>query len=117
MEEEPGRKFIGPLDLALGQSTEMQQSTSVSISMIQPEPAYNPGELVRTIKQHLITGASWDPRKVELLSNRKRVKVLSSNFFWRHPLDLEMLLMVHVWAIQVLVELVPLSFYHMNKAA
>ena len=51
MEAERVRKFIGPLDLVQSQATEMQQSTSVSIGMIQPEPAYNPGDRVRTIKQ------------------------------------------------------------------
>ncbi|MEW8548508.1 MAG: reverse transcriptase domain-containing protein, partial [Candidatus Thiodiazotropha sp.] len=50
MGQEPGRKFIGPLDLALSQAAEMQQYTNISISMIQPEPAYNPGDLVRTLK-------------------------------------------------------------------
>ena len=29
----------------------MQQTTNISINMIQPEPAYNPGDLVRTIQQ------------------------------------------------------------------
>lgn len=50
-EQEPGSKFIGPLNLALSQATEMQQTTGVSIDMIQPEPAYNPGDLLRTIEQ------------------------------------------------------------------
>ena len=29
----------------------MHQTTNISISMIQPEPAYNPGDLVRSIRQ------------------------------------------------------------------
>ena len=50
-EKDPGSRFIGPLNLALCQATEMQQTTNISISMIQPEPAYNPGDLVRSIQQ------------------------------------------------------------------
>ena len=51
IEEEPGSRFIGPIKLALNQAAEMQQTTNISINMIQPEPAYNPGDLVRTIQQ------------------------------------------------------------------
>ena len=51
IEEEPGSRFIGPFNLALSQAAEMQQTTDISINMIQPEPAYNPGDLVRTIQQ------------------------------------------------------------------
>ena len=51
IEEEPGSRFIGPINLALSQATEMQQTTDISINMIQPEPAYNPGDIVRTIQQ------------------------------------------------------------------
>ena len=50
-EQDPGSRFIGPLNLALCQATEMHQTTNISISMIQPEPAYNPGDLVRSIQQ------------------------------------------------------------------
>ena len=49
IEQDPGSRFIGPLNLALCQATEMHQITDISISMIQPEPAYNPGDLVRSI--------------------------------------------------------------------
>ena len=51
IEQDPGSRFIGPLNLALCQATEMHQITDISISMIQPEPAYNPGDLVRSIRQ------------------------------------------------------------------
>ena len=51
IEEEPGSRFIGPINLALSQAAEMQQTTDISINMIQPEPEYNPGDLVRTIQQ------------------------------------------------------------------
>ena len=51
IEEEPGSRFIGPINLALSLAAEMQQTTDISINMIQPEPAYNPGDLVRTIQQ------------------------------------------------------------------
>ena len=47
----PGSRFIRPINLALSQAAEMQQTTNTSINMIQPELAYNPGDLVRTIQQ------------------------------------------------------------------
>ena len=50
-EQDPGSRFIGPLNLALCQATEMHQTTNISNSMIQPEPADNPGDLVRSIRQ------------------------------------------------------------------
>ena len=51
IEQDAGSGFIGPLNLALCQATEMHQTTNISISMIQPKPAYNPGDLVRSIGQ------------------------------------------------------------------
>ena len=50
-EEETGSRFIGPINLALSQAAEMQQTTNISFNIIQPEPAYNPDDLVRTIQQ------------------------------------------------------------------
>ena len=51
IEQVPGSRCIGPINLALSQAAEMQQTTNISINMIQPEPAYNPGDLVRIIQQ------------------------------------------------------------------
>ena len=52
IEQYPGSRLIVPLNLVLCQAAAMHQTTNMSINMIQLEPAYNSGDLVRSILQH-----------------------------------------------------------------
>ena len=78
----PGSRCIGPVNLALSQAAEMQQTTNISINIIQPEPAYSPGDIIRTIQQ---LANYWSQlgssKKIEHQCNKKWAKILSMNFF------------------------------------
>ena len=105
IEQGPGSRCIGPINLALSQEAEMQQATNISINMIQPEPAYNPGDLVRTIQQPNYW-SQLGSSKIEHQCNKKWAKILSMNFVQKPLIGYVLLSQIdHVWRTQDPVEL------------
>ena len=85
------------INLALSQAAEKQQTTNISINMIQLEPAYNPDDLVRTIQQPNYW-SQLGSSKIEHQCNKEWAKILTMNFFQKLLIGHVLLSQLdHVW--------------------